>query len=420
MIGAGMSTDPLEPAENAAPKPLKKKPSGTRELLDYVAPNLYRHSVNQTYYGIKKVNGISKPKALGPEGNPTKDRKTADRFLREWLDDLANSDTASGDLTLEGLLERFQAVRAGKEEKTRDTEASLIKAFKAKFPRPMTTMVTRVKTSDLQEWLGKLKKKSGEKLRNSSYNRARQFLSQLFDVAVHDRILTKRNNPYDPEAIPRKKDQEVERPIPEADQFERLIEEIRNPKWEQVKGKRGGQRPMSFPDSANFVEFIGRAGVGEAEASRLEWTDVGEKKIKFTRKKTGAVFYVTIFAGLRPLIDRLRAEAIAEAVKNNQPPIAAGLVFKVKDAGKAIQNAAQRLGLRHFTPRNFRSMHIVRLLENNVDVKFVAQEQGHKDGGKLILGTYSEVKRDQHSKWEEEQVARAEGRIVEMPRQSAG
>jgi hypothetical protein len=37
-------------------------------------------------------------------------------------------------------------------------------------------------------------------------------------------------------------------------------------------------------------------------------------------------------------------------------------------------------------------MFITRALERGVDVKTLAEWQGHKDGGKLILGTYSHVR----------------------------
>jgi hypothetical protein len=41
-------------------------------------------------------------------------------------------------------------------------------------------------------------------------------------------------------------------------------------------------------------------------------------------------------------------------------------------------------------------MFITRAIEKGVDVKVVAQWQGHRDGGKLILDTYSHV-RQPHS-----------------------
>ena len=41
-------------------------------------------------------------------------------------------------------------------------------------------------------------------------------------------------------------------------------------------------------------------------------------------------------------------------------------------------------------------MFITRAIQKGVDVKVIAEWQGHKDGGKLILGTYSHVF-DSHS-----------------------
>ena len=41
-------------------------------------------------------------------------------------------------------------------------------------------------------------------------------------------------------------------------------------------------------------------------------------------------------------------------------------------------------------------MFITRLIEKRVDVKAIAKWQGHRDGGKLILDTYSHV-RDKHA-----------------------
>jgi hypothetical protein len=38
-------------------------------------------------------------------------------------------------------------------------------------------------------------------------------------------------------------------------------------------------------------------------------------------------------------------------------------------------------------------MLITRAIERGVDVKVIADWQGHKDGGKLILNTYSHVRR---------------------------
>ena len=68
-------------------------------------------------------------------------------------------------------------------------------------------------------------------------------------------------------------------------------------------------------------------------------------------------------------------------------------VFKISDAKKALTGACRRLGYPPFSQRSLRRMFITRAIERGVDVKVIAEWQGHRDGGKLILDTYSHVNR---------------------------
>ena len=68
-------------------------------------------------------------------------------------------------------------------------------------------------------------------------------------------------------------------------------------------------------------------------------------------------------------------------------------VFKIADAKKALAGACRRLGYPPFSQRSLRRLFITRAIEKGVDVKVIAEWQGHKDGGKLILDTYSHVNR---------------------------
>jgi integrase len=67
-------------------------------------------------------------------------------------------------------------------------------------------------------------------------------------------------------------------------------------------------------------------------------------------------------------------------------------LFQINEARKALTNACVRLGLAHFTHRSLRRMFITRSIELGVDVKTIALWQGHRDGGLLILKTYSHVR----------------------------
>src|SRR4029077_4166314 len=96
--------------------------------------------------------------------------------------------------------------------------------------------------------------------------------------------------------------------------------------------------------------------------------------------KTKSGFAIPLYPQLRPLIEKRYAKRDRD-----------GRVFKINAAKRAIAAACKRLKLPAFSHRSFRRMFITRAIERGVDVKVIADWQGHKDGGKLILQTYSHV-----------------------------
>ena len=375
-----------------------QKPRGTRELLENVSPNLYRHRENGSYYGIKKIAGKIKSHALN-----TADRKTADGKLRTWLDGLAETDPNNSDMTLGSLLEKYAASRTDIAHSTKVGEAGRIAKFRLLFPRPMDSLVARVRNSEIAAWIGQV----GTAKRASTRNQFRAFARALFDFAVADAVIAK--NPFDPKIIRKAKKEPIIRRIPSPDEFEKIVAEIRQPNWKVENGKHGGQRPMYQHDSADFAEYLGRAGIGQAEAVGLDWEDIDEERdvIHYRRKKTQRAFNTPIFPWLKPLLKKLRAAA---------GPNARGPVFKVKNVKNALRGATQRLGLPHFTQRNLRAMRIKRLWEQGVDVKVIAQWQGHSDGGKLIMTTYTEVFGSNAESYERAQLAKAAAAEAAMSR----
>ena len=365
------------------------KSRGTFALLDNVAPNLFRHRENQSYWGVKKMNGKRIVHALD-----TADRKTANGKLSEWLADLKKVDPGNRDMTLAMLLKKYAAARTDIAHSTQVGEQGRIAKFRELFPLPMETLVARVHNSDIAAWVGLV----GKNKRPSTRNQYRAFVRALFDFAVSDAVIVK--NPFDPKIIRTAKREPVTRLIPSPQEFEQIIAEIRQPSWKLERGKRGGQRPMYQNDSADFAELLGRAGVGQAEAGSLTWADIDEERevIHYLRKKTKRAFNTPIFPWLKPLLARLRAAA---------GPNPHGPVFKVKDVKKALHGATERLGLPHFTQRNLRAMRIKRLWEQGVDVKVIAQWQGHRDGGTLIMTTYTQVFGSNAESYERAQLAKA-------------
>ena len=125
------------------------KNRGTFALLENVAPNLFRHRENLSYWGVKKMNGKRTVRTLD-----TADRKTADGKLAEWLGELKKVDPANRDMTLAMLLEKYESARTDIAHSTRVGELGRIAKFRELFPRPMETLVARVHNSDIAAWVG--------------------------------------------------------------------------------------------------------------------------------------------------------------------------------------------------------------------------------------------------------------------------
>lgn len=359
-----------------------------RSQLKGVASNLFRHQENGTYFAIKICGGKKKTKSLD-----TTDRKTANARLRDWIDELSAVDPGNTDMTLAMLLERYEKARTGLSASTRCGEAGRIAKFRASFPLGMDALACRADAGHMAEWLAKVS--AGK--RAATANAYRAFVRALFDFAVSVRAILA--NPFDPKLCRKAKKERIIRMIPSETEFQVIIAEIRQPKWKPVKGRRGGQLPKFQHESADFAEFLGLAGVGQAEAIGINWEDIdfAGNEIHYLRKKTKTDFQTPIYAWLKPLLERLRAAGSGS-----------GPVFKIRNVKKALNAACRRLGFPHFTPRNLRAMRIKRLWEAGVDVKIIAQLQGHRDGGSLILSTYTEVFGSTSESYARAQIAKAE------------
>ena len=124
-------------------------------------------------------------------------------------------------------------------------------------------------------------------------------------------------------------------------------------------------------DSADFLEFLGLVGLGQAEAGSLTpaGVDSAAGQIITYRHKTSTGFAVPIFPQVRPLLERL-CEGKAHDAR----------VFKISDAKKAFTGAYGRLGFPPFSQRSLRRMFITRAIEHGVDVKVITEWQAHRDG----------------------------------------
>jgi integrase len=323
---------------------------------------LYRYNPSGHYFARVRFRGKLYRRKLG-----TDDLALAKRKLRSFKDDLERTDASKGNTSFGKVLDDYAATLTGSHstlEKKRATIAKLKATWFGIDSLPLRT----VKPSHVTTWLAK---HYGDRSA-SYYNSALTVIRDALDMAVADRIILE--SPA--KGLTYRKRKKPIRLTPSFDQFKAIVADIRAQKFNREAEQSG-----------DFVEFLGLGGLGQAEAAAIKRSDVDLESGRMIvyRHKTDTGFVIPIFPQLRPLVEKL-----CKGKKHD------GRLFSINESRKALANACMRLDFPPFTHRSLRRMFITRAIERGVDVKVIAEWQGHRDGGKLILQTYSHV-RPEHS-----------------------
>lgn len=300
----------------------------------------------------------------------TKQLPEARRKLRAYRKDIEGLDLSAGVVTLSQLADRFEKTIQGQAPRTIANKVRVLNRVRTEWPNGSDRKIGSIKSSEISEFLTRYPGAAG-------YNQAREVILAMFRLAIDDRIIS-----VSPAANTIwKRPKKLIGPTPSSENFRAIVESIRTQPWSDTR-----------EESADLVEFFGLAGMGNAEAAALTWSAVDFEKSKLTafRQKTRKGFTVPIFPQLRPLLEKRWKAAVQK--NGGTPPRHDTRVFSVTDPKKAISTACRRLNLPAYSARAFRRMFITNAIERGVDVKVIALWQGHQDGGKLILDTYSHVR----------------------------
>jgi integrase len=358
----------------------------TTSAFRKVGPCLYRYK-NGVYYARFKSGGKEIRCSL-----QTTDRKLAERNLAKKKDDQSKIDRSRGKFTLRELCDRWLETIENSKPKTLEQKSYVAARIKDHWPTGSLVQVAKIRPSECDLWLARCAHKSRNGFGSSSRNAHVQILKEVFALALRDRIIS-------------------ESPAAHLKYMKRQKPIRLTPTWEQFKAIIADVRAQVFNadahDSADFLEFLGLAGLGQAEVGSLTRSDVDldAGRIITYRHKTSTGFVIPIFPQLRPLLER-----VCEG-KNNRDKI-----FKIADAKHALTNACRRLRMPPFSQRSLRRMFITRAIERGVDVKVIAEWQGHRDGGKLILDTYSHVNRGHSRRMAALMTAGEPENVVPMPK----
>ena len=344
--------------------------SNTQERVSIfrkVGECLYRHSAGN-YYALVKHGGKQYRKCL-----KTTDAKEAKRLLGDYRKRLEQTDPRQGKVTVGQLAEKYLTGIGGMERSTVENRAGIIRILKATWPGGEHVLAREVKPSTVNDWLSIHEKR----LKSSTFNEYLRVVRCIFRVAVNDKIIAE-----NPVLRTEKKREKPNRPCPSWDEFKAIVSAIRN------------NQPLGSGEaSANLIEFMGLAGLGNAEAWKLVWGDVDFKRntIKVYRAKTDTGFQIPIYPLLKPFLERLKSKAEEENNYSHEIKI-----FTVRNCNRSLASACKGLGLPSYSHRAFRRMFVTRALRAGVDIKTIAAFQGHSDGGRLILQTYSAEVDDEH------------------------
>jgi integrase len=321
---------------------------------------LYRYNPTGQYFARVRFGGTLIRKKLG-----TDDFGLARRKLADFKRGLGRTDARAGNTSFGAVLDKYEQTIGGLSKSSQKDKRAIIGKLKATWLGIDALPLRLIKPSDVSAWLSR---HCGDKS-PSYYNSVLTLIRDALELAVSDRVISDSPAAH---LKYRKRDVPI-RLTPSFEQFEAIVASIRA----QQRLKRQAEQ------SGDFVEFLGLAGLGQAEVRALTRADVDLARGQITtfRHKTRQGFAVPIYPQLRPLVEKL-----CEGKAHNER------LFKAKDAEKAITNACARLGFPRFSHRAFRRMFITRAIEKGVDVKVIAEWQGHRDGGKLILQTYSHVR----------------------------
>jgi integrase len=257
--------------------------------------------------------------------------------------------------------------------RTKDYYVQRLEALHRSWPGLDKREVRTLTQAECVAWAGRFQKETAA----TAYNHTIGVLRQVFEVAVESGA--RYNNPA--ARLPRAREKRKELSLPTADQFNAIVRHI----------ARSGAPHCH--ESADVVMLLATTGLRKMEAANLTWADVDFDKGQIivrgdptTGTKNNEVRRVPMIPDARSLLLRMQFK--------NFKGDPAGKVARVIDVRKSLDNACKAIGIKPIVNHDLRHLFCTRCLETGVPVHTVAAWAGHKDGGALLLRTYSHLRAD--------------------------
>jgi len=337
----------------------------TRGHFQYAGENLRRRKTSGVYYVFGKRKGKQFSCSL-----KTTDKPTALRLKKDYLDEVDRlSGAEAAQITFAELAGRW----IGSERHTLKPSSTARRAacVKAIAPAFLGLQIRNITAQHCEAWaVTRSQERSA-----ATFKKELETMRGVFRYATAHGLIHR-----DPSKnIKCPKIRTKPPAVPTRSQFDAIIKTIR------ADGQGKGD------DGANLVELLAYSGMRLNEARSLRWRDVDFD---------GGVFTVTggdvgtknhehrttpIFPDLLAFLNRLK-----EASGDVSP---AAFIIKTASARKCMETACRKLELPHFRAHHcWRHFAATCAIESGVEIPTVAHWLGHKDGGALLMRTYSHLR----------------------------
>jgi len=298
-------------------------------------------------------------------------------FLREHQEKRVNGlSEASAKMTFGEALKIHQQNQADDvtiKPSTRHYWKQVFMALLKSWPGLEDRELRRITKTDCKEWARRFRKVAS----STRYNNTLAGLRHVFDVAIEAGVIY--GNPAAKlERVPVRAKQLT---LPSREQFVQLVEAVES------------AGAWCSRDCADLLRGLAFTGCRTGEAAQIEWRDVdfdaGEIVVRGdaeTGTKNWTVRRVPMIPDARALFERMRGERAGEPLNEK--------VFRVREAQRAINHAARKVGMARIVHHDLRHLFATRCIESGVDIPTVSRWLGHKDGGALAMKTYGHLRRE--------------------------
>ena len=345
--------------------------------------NLWRHR-SGVYYGRLNRKGKDQWRCL-----KTELLEVAKARLKEFIGEVEKFTApqeaqTSGKMTfgeaaalfLERLKSSGLGLQGRRSNRKRITDSSIyyreqtVNALLKSWPELAATDVRKITEADCEKWSEKFASRYSATRFNNTLDSLRHV------IAVSVKAGARHGNPA--EAVGRCEVRQKIIRLPERGQFLEFVHAV------ETAGA------WCSHDCANFVRLLAFTGCRKNEAANLLWGDVDFERgrIHLRITKNGKPRYVPLIPDALALLEKLKSER-SDAGNESR-------VLAVREAQKAMDNAAAKIGMIRITHHDLRHLFATQCIEAGIDIPTVSRWLGHVDGGALAMKVYGHL-RDAHS-----------------------